>query len=152
MLINTYCSVWMRGRCIILQLYDNGERYIILKNSRLSSKPRPEAKQVWLTSQIQLSNLCFDQIEFDNERTEILDEGWRCHSVVNTFMPLILIVHLNHDRQRSLPGIFIKSLYLNHSVDREEKPLQRNLFPVFDHHYDFVNFTLCGDRINVKWT
>jgi hypothetical protein len=40
--VDTYCSVWMRGRCIIFQLYDNGERYIILnKSRRLSSKTRP---------------------------------------------------------------------------------------------------------------
>jgi len=50
-----------------------------------------------------------------------------------------------------LPGIFIISLYLNHSVDREEKPLQSNLFLILDHDDDFVNFTL-GEKIesNVK--
>jgi hypothetical protein len=70
-------------------------------------------------------------------------KNWmRDEDVIASSTLLILVAHLSHDRRKSLPGIFIKSFYFNHGVDREEKPLQSNLFLIFDHYYDFVNFTL----------
>lgn len=105
----------------------------------------------WLTSQIQLSDLCFDHVELDKKRSEILDERCRCHSFVYASRPLRLVALGTAISKVSLPCIFVISLYLNHGVNREEKPLQSNLFLILDHYCNFVNFTLYENRINVAY-
>ena len=112
----------MRRRCIIFQLYDDSERYIICK---ITSKKRPERQDKCNLPPKYNCPICASiilSLIIKERKYWMRDEDVIASSTL--FRPLILVAHLNQDRQRSL--LYLVSL-LNPSTSIIVSMEKRNL-------------------------